>query len=366
MSCPKSCLAPFGGELSDVGGPGIMISYGIHTALALILGCSYSAIQWRRVRKKQQREGATTPRQSGIQTLAQLLLVGQPRQQHPEEPSTTADALDEIFLSFFDGSLNITIPMLVVLLYWLLSNPSAKIYQNVFSNLFAELSFGSLAVTYALIGANLRRPVRQFLVFLLALVLFIPLSILSITHGLRLVNQEVRPFYSTLGIDCLDLYPELARLQNSAFTTDGWHIFALSTFIVYVCYSISRGILNIRYSEKEVTLSPLLAMVNVGAIGTLHIAICTAAIANTVRLLRYRSTFGLLNEKMTGQAWGDDIWGFGQYLVLFVWLMLVINVAYYLILRIAPSMEGKKSTSSNGLSDTELVRCHRCGEPTAF
>ena len=105
---------------------------------------------------------------------------------------------------------------------------------------------------------------------------------------------------------------------------------------------------------------------NVGAIGTLHIAICTAAIANTVRLLRYRSTFGLLNEKMTGQAWGDDIWGFGQYLVLFVWLMLVINVAYYLILRIAPSMEGKKSTSSNGLSDTELVRCHRCGEPTAF
>ncbi|KAK5217012.1 hypothetical protein LTR72_010007, partial [Exophiala xenobiotica] len=330
MTCPGFCLLPWGTSLQDVDGLATVITYGLHTILALCLSCLYLGIQWCRVRNRTRRRGQQW---SGVGSFHRLLLFPLPRHD-PEDTSSSAEALDEIFTSFFDASLTVTIPLLIVLLYWLLSNPSAKIYLNVFSNLFAALSFGSLTVSYTLIGANSRHSTRRFVVCAVGLVVFVVLSVLSITYGRRLINHEARPFYATLGVDCPKLYPKLVHLQESAFTTDGWHIFTLLTFVAYLCYFVLRGILGICYRGEDVVPRRMMTL-GIFLITLLHGAICIAAVAVMVRLLRYRSTFGHLNEKITGQPWDGNVFGFGQILILFVWMGLVVSTACYLVLKVS-------------------------------
>jgi hypothetical protein len=261
--------------------------------------------------------------------------------------------------------------LLIALLYWLLSNPSAKIYLNVFSNLFAELSFGSLAVSYALIGANSRHSTRRFVVCAVGLVVFVVMSVLSITYGRRLISHEARPFYATLGVDCQTLHPELADLQESAFTTDGWHKFTLPTFVVYLCYFVLRGILGICYRGKDVVPRRMMTL-SIFAVTLLHGAICIAAVAVMVRLVRYRFMFGQLNEKITGQPWEENVFNIGQILILFVWMMLVVNTICYLVLKVSERWNGRDKgrmvqqednviEMDERLEPSEEV-CGKCGE----
>jgi hypothetical protein len=108
------------------------------------------------------------------------------------------------------------------------------------------------------------------------------------------------------------------------------------------------------------------------AITLLHGAICIAAVEVTVRLLRYRSIFAHLNEKITSQRWEDNVFGFGQILILFVWMMLVVNTACYLVLKVSERWTGRDKgrmvqqednvIEMDGRLEPSEEVCGKCGE----
>jgi hypothetical protein len=325
MKCKNVCLLPYGTGISDLDGPGALVSYFAQIILTFVLCPLLLVIQWVKDRNNRR---LTAGENLSVFDLDRLF--PQPR-RHPESTSPSAQKFQRIFTSLYDTSVMVTTSLCIALLAWL-RNPSAKIYQNVYSNLIAELSFGCLVLLYTLVGVYTRHPTKRFLASLVAFIVFVCLSVLSIIHGQHIIIGEARPFYATIGVDCSKIYPQQVALQESAFTTDGWHIFTLLAFIAFLIYFLVSGIGGIYRSYHDTKASSRIAgKPHIVAILLLYVAIYISAGRVVYRLVRYRDTFGKWNGLISGKPWDDNQWSFGQILTLFMWAAVLLNIGKFLV-----------------------------------
>ncbi|KAH0542903.1 hypothetical protein FGG08_002763 [Glutinoglossum americanum] len=322
MKCHNICLLPFGSGNADFLGIGVFITYVIQLIIAMVLCPIYPLALW--IKESWNPDRPRTDRYfkriqiiiNTLYSLADWMIPGDPQDASIDY---CPKPLKSIFSSFFDTCLIVSTFIGIASLAWS-SNNEAQIFQNVFLNLLCELSLGGLVMAYSLIGRYTRQSTVRLFATFPAVALFAGLSGYSVPRRERMIAQSARPFYDTLGVDCLKI-AQLQEFQRTVFQRDTLHMFSMITFLTFLAYSyLETGIRLIRGGRRawKKTWGNILRVV----VLVIYLSLYISGVATLHRAVRLRETYRQWYE-LGGKPWGDNSWGFGQFLAFSVWAKLI-------------------------------------------
>ncbi|KAF7985916.1 hypothetical protein HWV62_43826 [Athelia sp. TMB] len=367
-TCQGLCTLAWGVGNPDLSGIGLNISYILQAVLTVLFGPLFCLLYWYRQRPSKDDKGINDTTEN-IETLHDSKSTKdavEPPEILPDNKSikdATADTpvdgkctncikdtnknLEDLHDAFLDVSAQFSIPVAVATVTRFLQNP--PFYEITFMHSLTTMQFLSLLSTAVTAGIfkTRKEPMRITVICLYGLLEFG--FYMGLVGGLRTSGArwdaidelgEACKAYGTLlpGFEDIPKLRTIVPHFSAHQVLLEWGHYALWKASFIVIGLILAGFVALAVVVCVIWgLGALLISQEIWVLGSMSLAFTIATIVELVRMERTRS----IMQAITGAEFGDNAWGFGQVVSLFLWVPISIQAAYTLIEIYFPSSRSK-------------------------